>query len=186
MAALGSALAAIVARHESLRTRFAVADGRPVQVIGTGSGIGLAQEDATGLTEAGLAARVTAVLEAPFDLERGPLFRAHLLRRGAEEHVLVVGGHHTVLDGWSVGLLLREASALYRGEPLAGLAIQYADYAELAAVDAGGGASCGADGVLARAARRGAGGDRAAAGPGAPGGDGLSRRPGRVSRFRRR
>ena len=129
VAALRSALAAIVARHESLRTRFAVADGRPVQVIGTGSGIGLAQEDATGLTEAGLAARVTAVLEAPFDLERGPLFRAHLLRRGAEEHVLVVGGHHTVLDGWSVGLLLREASALYRGETLAGLAIQYADYA---------------------------------------------------------
>ena len=72
---------------------------------------------------------MTAVLEAPFDLERGPLFRAHLLRREADEHVLVVGGHHTVLDGWSVGLLLREASALYRGEPLAGLAIQYADYA---------------------------------------------------------
>ena len=73
-----------------------------------------------GAVGAALGERVAAVLGAPFDLERGPLFRAHLLRRGADEHVLLLGGHHTVLDGWSVGLLLREASALYRGRDAGG------------------------------------------------------------------
>ena len=103
-------------------------------MIEPAAGFALTEEDASSLAEAALVERVSAVLAVPFDLERGPLFRAHLLRRSPTEHVLLLGGHHTVLDGWSVGLLLREASVLYRQATesegsLPALAIQYADYA---------------------------------------------------------
>ncbi|HEX8431068.1 MAG TPA: amino acid adenylation domain-containing protein, partial [Longimicrobium sp.] len=64
----------------------------------------------------------------------GPLFRARLLRLAADEHVLLLNMHHIVSDGWSVGVLFREISALYaayragRPSPLAEPAVQYADY----------------------------------------------------------
>ncbi|HLY58689.1 MAG TPA: amino acid adenylation domain-containing protein, partial [Stellaceae bacterium] len=133
--ALDAALCMLVARHESLRTRFAVEDGRPVQVIAPAETFTLAVVDAAGIDTAALDARVAELLAEPFDLETGPLFRATLLSASETDHVLVVGGHHTVLDGWSVGLLLREVSALYReclgGAPAAlpELSVQYADYA---------------------------------------------------------
>jgi len=58
-----------------------------------------------------------------------------LYRRTDEDHVLQVVMHHTVSDGWSVGVFRQELSALYSafvaGEPspLPPLPIQYADYA---------------------------------------------------------
>src|SRR5258708_13067749 len=72
----------------------------------------------------------------PFDLSRGPLIRAVLLRLTSSEHFLVVTTHHIVNDGWSVGILHQELTALYkafaagRPSPLGELPIQYADYAE--------------------------------------------------------
>ena len=50
---------------------------------------------------------------APFDLEQGPLIRGRLLQLAEEEHVLLVTMHHIVSDGWSIGVLIRELSALY-------------------------------------------------------------------------
>ena len=72
---------------------------------------------------------------APFDLSRAPLLRAQLLRLDKTEHVLQLVVHHIVSDGWSMGMMARELSALYAafvaGEPapLAPLPIQFADYA---------------------------------------------------------
>jgi non-ribosomal peptide synthetase component F len=72
---------------------------------------------------------------SPFDLERGPLIRGRLIRLGPEDHGLAITMHHIVSDGWSMGVLTRELSALYRAysrgeaDPLEPLAIQYADYA---------------------------------------------------------
>ncbi|MFG5382690.1 condensation domain-containing protein, partial [Yoonia sp. R2-816] len=135
VSALAGALEAVVARHESLRTRFGVEKDGPVQVVAAPGGFVLAQEDAGALDAGTLEDRVASLVSVPFDLERGPLFRATLLRLSAEDHVLVVGGHHAVLDGWSVGLLLKEVSALYRervggsAAVLADLPVQYADYA---------------------------------------------------------
>ncbi|HEV2149878.1 MAG TPA: amino acid adenylation domain-containing protein, partial [Longimicrobiaceae bacterium] len=71
----------------------------------------------------------------PFDLERGPLLRASLVRLGDDESLLLFAMHHVVGDGWSTGVLVREVSALYRafarGEPspLPELPVQYGDYA---------------------------------------------------------
>ena len=71
----------------------------------------------------------------PFDLSKGPLIRAALLRLGEEEHHFLLSMHHIVSDGWSMAIFFRELSVLYEAysnqlkSPLPELPIQYADYA---------------------------------------------------------
>jgi acyl carrier protein len=138
-AALGRTLREIIRRHEVLRTSFAEVGGRPAQSISPASNFALPLEDLSHLEaeEREQEARRLARREAehPFDLSAGPLLRARLLRLSEEEHVAVFTMHHIVSDGWSMGVLVREVSALYeafsqgRESPLADLLIQYADYA---------------------------------------------------------
>ncbi|MEW5926736.1 MAG: amino acid adenylation domain-containing protein [Gemmatimonadota bacterium] len=133
--ALERALGEVVRRHEALRTVFREVDGAPVQVIEPFTGFALVVEDLSGPGGADVERRAGEDAAAPFDLERGPLFRARLLKAGAEEHALLLCMHHAVSDGWSMDVLFRELAALYAayragGEsPLPELAVQYADYA---------------------------------------------------------
>jgi len=139
VAAIARSLSAIMRRHEALRTIFAVIDGQPVQVIAPAQALPLPLIDLQALPEAGreAMARRLASEEAqrPFDLERGPLLRASLLRLGAAEHMLLLNIHHIASDGWSGVVFMRELSILYAarlaGQPavLPELPIQYADYA---------------------------------------------------------
>ncbi|PZQ08479.1 MAG: hypothetical protein DI564_18295, partial [Rhodanobacter denitrificans] len=136
---LAASLSELVRRHESLRTRFVTLDGAGVQVIDPACGFDLPVTDLSDLApearEAEAARLAQAEAEAPFDLARGPVFRARLLRLGAEEHVLLASMHHIVSDGWSLSVLTREVAALYeafsRGEAssLPEPRVQYADYA---------------------------------------------------------
>ena len=130
-AASRAALSAIVARHEALRTTFPMAGGKPYQEIGPAVPVLVPVVDLSALPDADREARRLAFEEGrrPFDLARGPLLRALLLRLGPEEQRLAVVLHHIVADGWSLGILAREMSALLRGEALPELAVQYADYA---------------------------------------------------------
>ncbi|MBV9774815.1 MAG: amino acid adenylation domain-containing protein, partial [Gemmatimonadetes bacterium] len=136
-AALRASLDALVARHESLRTTFAERGGVPVQVIHPPAPVPLPVLDLRELPEAEREATRLAAAEAqrPFDLARGPLLRSTLLRLADDDHVLCFTMHHVVSDGWSMGVLVREVSALYnalsRGEPspLPELPVQYADFA---------------------------------------------------------
>ena len=133
--ALQGALSELAARHEALRTVFPLAGGAPVQRVLPPAPLPLPVEDAAGLAPDALERRVHAEVRAPFDLARGPLLRARLLRLGQREHVLLLVMHHIVSDGWSLRLLFTELSALYgaflRGEPspLARVPVQYADHA---------------------------------------------------------
>ncbi|WP_152364925.1 non-ribosomal peptide synthetase [Microlunatus speluncae] len=139
VAALERALAALVDRHESLRTTFASRDGVPVQVVGAAGGVRLTVEEVVGggAGEVMERARLRVDEEAarPFDLGSGPLLRAVLLRLGADDCVLVLIMHHVVSDGWSMGVVATELGALYdaavSGEDagLPTLAVQYADVA---------------------------------------------------------
>ena len=113
-------------------------DGQPVQRIAPeGSGFALSERDLRGHADSeGELQRLAAVeAAAPFALDAGPLIRGQLLRLAEDEHVLLVTMHHIVSDGWSVGVLIKELSALYgafsqgRADPLPPLAVQYADYA---------------------------------------------------------
>ncbi|HEV2735528.1 MAG TPA: condensation domain-containing protein, partial [Longimicrobiaceae bacterium] len=137
--AMARALDALRARHESLRTVFAFADGVPVQVVEPALPRPLPVEDLAGLPEelchAVAAERVRAEGATPFDLARGPLLRARLLRLAQDDWGLLLTLHHIVTDGWSTGILIGELSALYtalaRGEgvKLPPLPIQYPDFA---------------------------------------------------------
>ncbi|HYG61736.1 MAG TPA: amino acid adenylation domain-containing protein, partial [Thermoanaerobaculia bacterium] len=131
--ALAGALHEIGRRHEALRTTFAEREGHPLQVIAPEPRLPLALLDLTDLPAAEREAQVlrraqNEVLQ-PFDLEAGPLMRAALLRLGEEEHALLVTLHHIVTDGWSMGIFLRELTALYVGRRLPELPVQYGDFA---------------------------------------------------------
>ncbi|HEX5753854.1 MAG TPA: amino acid adenylation domain-containing protein [Archangium sp.] len=139
VAALERSLVALVGRHEALRTTFGLERGRPVQRIAPEPELALPVESLEALPEgerAGTARRrVEEEARRPFELEKGPLLRAKLLRLAADEHVLVLTLHHIVCDGWSLGVMERELTELYRahsrGEPpaLPSLPVQYPDYA---------------------------------------------------------
>ncbi|HEY3481421.1 MAG TPA: condensation domain-containing protein, partial [Streptomyces sp.] len=127
-AALERAFAGLVARHEALRTAFPAVAGRPVQRIAPAAPFTLPLIDLAAGPDA-LERLVREEARRPFDLARGPLLRATLVRLGPAEHVLLVTLHHIVADGWSVGVLVREVAALYAGETLPALPVQYADFA---------------------------------------------------------
>ncbi|TWV29510.1 amino acid adenylation domain-containing protein, partial [Streptomyces misionensis] len=137
--ALRAALAAVVARHESLRTTFDSVDGHGVQRVHPPHEVPLPVHDLTGLPEAdretALRSLLTTERARPFDLREGPLLRAGLVRLADDEHVLTLALHHIVTDGWSTSVLLGDLAHFYRAElgvpqaPLPPLPVQYADYA---------------------------------------------------------
>ncbi|MET0398243.1 MAG: non-ribosomal peptide synthase/polyketide synthase, partial [Longimicrobiaceae bacterium] len=137
--ALRRSLDTLAARHETLRTVFARAEGEPVQAVLPAGRVPLPAVDLSGLPDDARRreTRRLAAVEAlrPFDLARGPLMRALLVIAGAEEHGLLFTLHHVISDGWSLGILVREVSELYsalaggREPALPALPVQYADHA---------------------------------------------------------
>ncbi|MES1241756.1 MAG: amino acid adenylation domain-containing protein [Acidobacteriota bacterium] len=131
--ALQAALDTVVGRHEALRTRFVAGPEGVFQEIAPAWPVPLPIVDLRALPS-GLLARearrvTTEVGSRPFDLARGPLLRAVLLRTDEREHVLAYVVHHIVFDGWSVSVLARELANLYAGESLPELPVQYGDFA---------------------------------------------------------
>ncbi|MEE8596102.1 MAG: amino acid adenylation domain-containing protein, partial [Gemmatimonadota bacterium] len=140
IAVLERSLAELVRRHESLRTRFLLTDGRPRQIIDAPISVNLPLHDLTALPASERDAQAFRLLQdqafEPFDLAQGPLFRALLLRLAPDRHLLAVTMHHIISDGWSSrSVLPRDLVALYAAEvqgrspALPALPVQYADYA---------------------------------------------------------
>ena len=138
VAALERSLNEITARHDALRSTFTTIDGQPMQIIAPRLPLTLSTIDLRHLPESERATETRRLREEalrPFDLERGPLFRASLLRVADEEHLLLLTMHHIVSDGWSLGVLIRELATLYENfvegttTTLPELPIQYADFA---------------------------------------------------------
>ncbi|MEU1394771.1 amino acid adenylation domain-containing protein [Micromonospora zamorensis] len=153
--ALRGALAELTQRHESLRTVFPLGpDGDPVQqvlppgpvdlpILSAPTGADDTAPATRSIVEPAVAdavppwahAALAADVGRPFDLARGPLFRAVLLRIADDRHVLSMTMHHAVSDGWSLGIVAGEVASLYgaaldgRAAPLPELAVQYGDYA---------------------------------------------------------
>ena len=136
IAALQQSLGEIIRRHEILRTTFPVVDEQPFQAIAPDIAWTMPIVNLQDLHESqqeGEIQRLTAEnAQRPFDLAQGPLFRVKLLRLDKAEHVLLLTMHHIISDGWSMGILLRELSALYeafstfgRGEFLATFGTPY-------------------------------------------------------------
>ncbi len=137
--ALRRALDELRRRHEILRTHFDIRDGTPVQVVEAATSFPL---DLLDLRDIEVERRRDAAERAaaayarkPFDLARGPLVRATLIRRAPLEHALIVSMHHAVCDGWSQELFLEELVDLYgasragRDPELPAPGLQYGDFA---------------------------------------------------------
>ncbi|MCR3750885.1 non-ribosomal peptide synthase/polyketide synthase [Lentzea californiensis] len=133
MPALTAALNGLVARHESLRTTLDEVDGVGVQVVHPP--FDLAVPVVESRDPGALDELLTEEYSRPFELRRGPLVRALLVRLAEAEHVLLVTAHHVVTDGWSMGVLTEELGELYgaavegREAALPALPLQYADFA---------------------------------------------------------
>ncbi|WP_141096737.1 non-ribosomal peptide synthetase, partial [Photorhabdus luminescens] len=132
------ALNALFARHEALRSVFVSVNGQPqVRLLAPDSGLPLPQYDLRGIpdVETGLERLCAEEAYTPFDLSRGPLIRAALIRLNDDEYQFLLTQHHIVSDGWSANVLVQELNAFYTAfmagqpEPLPPLAIQYPDYA---------------------------------------------------------
>ncbi|MBN6042357.1 non-ribosomal peptide synthetase, partial [Amycolatopsis sp. 195334CR] len=128
LVALESALADVVARHETLRTVFPEVDGVPRQQVLDDVRPELPVTVVRAFAPAETAARHL------FDLETEIPLRAELFRVGDEDHVLVLVMHHIAADGWSLAPLARDLSTAYaarrarRAPEWAPLPVQYADY----------------------------------------------------------
>ncbi len=111
VALLRHCLGELVRRHESLRTLYPAVDGTPRQVIGEPYPVELPLHEASD-RDAALAIGRKEVTRG-FDLARGPLMRALLVRISEDEHLLVLNIHHIAIDGWSLGIFFRELASLY-------------------------------------------------------------------------
>ncbi len=134
-----AALTELVRRHESLRTTFEAVDGHLSQVIHAPIEVSLPVEDLRPLTKDARRRRADEIIHRqariPIDMEKGPLLFAQAVRMGADEHILLVTIHHSVCDGWSNGVVLRDFAEIYDGLMrnlpfgLPELPIQFGDFA---------------------------------------------------------
>ena len=131
---LRQALAKLAARHPCLRTTYATRHGVPFQQIHPTLPMQFVETDASAWTRDDVKTHAEQAAEPPFDLERGPVWRATLLRRSPVEAYLLLAAHHIAVDGWSMKVLIEDLERLYEeartGEtrPLPELAAQYTDF----------------------------------------------------------
>lgn len=122
---LSRSLDSLIKRHESLRTSFESVDGVTVQVIHD-------QIRLKRVLREGREEDVPQLIKEfihPFNLNRAPLARVEMVRLGPAKHLLLIDVHHIVFDGHSTDILMQELWALYAGEELAPLQLQYKDFA---------------------------------------------------------
>ena len=132
------ALQTLVVRHETLRTTFPSVDGVPYQCVAQDGSLQLDWQDFSALPAEARQQRLRQLADdqahQPFDLERGPLLRACLVKAEDREHFFVLTLHHIVTEGWAMDIFARELGELYeafvddRESPLPPLPVQYLDY----------------------------------------------------------
>ncbi len=137
---LSATLDELVARHEVLRTRLVMGDGRVDQIVEPAGQVTmpLTLVDLSGEPEESGEQRWPQLVDQAarhrFDLAAAPLEQATLIRLSAEDHVFVLTVHHVVADGWGLQILVRDFAALYQARrqdtasPLPELEVQYADW----------------------------------------------------------
>ncbi len=141
--ALAAALHRLAARHEVLRTRYAVdGSGQPFGLVQDGFAIPL---DSQAVTEGAWRPPAEESAARPFDLTSAPPIRGQLLAAGSGGDVFILHMHHILVDGWSLRILQRELAELYsaaragRSAELPELASQYSDFAAAQQADLEGG-----------------------------------------------
>ncbi|UCH93966.1 MAG: hypothetical protein JSV88_27370 [Candidatus Aminicenantes bacterium] len=122
---LEKAFKIMLCRYESLRTSFHVYKGETWQKVEENVDF---KVEYSQCSEAGINEKIRELIH-PFQLDRAPLFRVHLIRVEEEKHFLLLDIHHIAADGASIEILLEDFTLLYQGKRLESLTIQYKDYA---------------------------------------------------------
>ncbi|URZ17242.1 non-ribosomal peptide synthetase [Clostridium felsineum] len=115
----------LVKRHESLRTSFENIDGEVVQIVNDKN---IIPEITYIKAQKNQVNDTIKEFIRPFDLSKAPLIRVVLIEILEKEYVLLINTHHIIMDGISVGILLKEFSYLYNKRELPKMTIQYKDY----------------------------------------------------------
>lgn len=133
------ALETIMQRHEVLHTSFQIIDEIPQQIISPEIKLDLPLIDLEKLSESEQNQELNRLIDqevyTPFDLSKAPLMRPFLVKLKSDSYVLCLSLHHSIFDGWSMKVLLKELTILYQSflkkeaPPLTDLSIQYGDYA---------------------------------------------------------
>jgi hypothetical protein len=110
-----AALQKVVDRQEVLRLSILPGKDRPMQMMRQTGTPALRFHE---LTEAqqepeAIEELVREIASQPFDLVQGPLYRAEVFRRSADDHVLVLVIHHAIADGWTLGVFVQDLFASY-------------------------------------------------------------------------
>ena len=129
-----AAWARVIDRHEILRTGLVASDGVPLQVVHHEVSFRVTHYDLSSLPEPDRLAEVERLgrdeARIPFVLQAAPLMRVSLIRTAPSVSRMLLTLHHTVCDGWSIGILAEEFTAALAGVALPALSLQYGDYAE--------------------------------------------------------
>jgi len=110
-----AALQKVVDRQEVFRLSFLPGKGQPVQMIRKTGKPALTFHDlpASKRSPEAIEEIAAEIFSKPFDLIQGPLYRAEVFRRSADDHVLVFAIHHAIADGWTLGVFVQDLFAAY-------------------------------------------------------------------------
>jgi hypothetical protein len=117
----------LIQRHESFRTSIHLVNNQPVQRIAKEVEFNLDYHEHVNNPD--LEQTIIKNFMRPFDLSRAPLLRIGVIKKSESKHVLMFDMHHIIYDGISLGIFEKDLWALYRGETLPPLRIQYKDFA---------------------------------------------------------
>lgn len=127
LARVQKALFKLIGRHESLRTSFIWKEGELYQKVHPLSSLDLSISNEE-IAEKDLQETLTNFVQ-PFDLEQAPLLRAMAGKViGDSRHFLLLDIHHSIADGVSIHVILKEFSHIYQGNILEPATVQFKDY----------------------------------------------------------
>ncbi len=139
VAVLEQSLNVLIQRHTVFRTHFEVSEGQPKAIVWPDMHITLDKADLQHLPQSEQAQQVDTLIQAeanrPFDLTEAPLLRASVIQLDPTSFIVTLTIHHIIGDGWSLGVLARDLTAIYNAlivgqtPTLPDLSIQYADFA---------------------------------------------------------
>jgi amino acid adenylation domain-containing protein len=136
---LEKSLNEIIKRHEVLRTTFITKNNKPIQIVHNELLLSIPVIVLTKMNKEEQEKQIKQIIHEEtsyhFDLSTGPLLRVIVVNLNETQNILIITMHHIIVDGWSLGLLIKELSIIYNAflknkpSPLCDLPVQYADYA---------------------------------------------------------
>jgi hypothetical protein len=108
-----AAMQRVVDRQEVMRLSILPGKDRPVQMIRASSPPRMRFHELSRRRPEAIEALMQETFGEPFDLVQGPLYRATVLRLGADDHLLVLAIHHAIADGWTLGAFVRDLCEAY-------------------------------------------------------------------------